>query len=320
MTIDYPFSLAQLAQILSALENQRRNPNTKRNAIKAIERNASQIGLSTEDVFDAADGLLSGRLSAAEFRAALRDEGCAPANFVTEAPAEPAEADVMPNAAPLTVDSGGAGEDAATDIAEATEGAPIDTTDAVAANPETTGTRVGLDRNGTRSVKEQLLAACRAAEHWLLAERDRPGEARPDDILPVLRAAIARAEGHPRPPHQAHESRRQRPPRAGSKESQVIAMLRRPEGATLAQIGESTGWQTHTIRGFFAAALKKRHGIAVTSEKPQGGERTYRIASDGDTDAETHTAAAAGGCADRHRPWHDRAEPEPQVRYPGTAG
>jgi hypothetical protein len=58
----------------------------------------------------------------------------------------------------------------------------------------------------------------------------------------------------------------------------VIAMLRRPEGATLAQIGESTGWQTHTIRGFFAAALKKRHGLAVISEKPQGGERTYRLA------------------------------------------
>ena len=55
-------------------------------------------------------------------------------------------------------------------------------------------------------------------------------------------------------------------------------MLRRPEGATLAQIGESTGWQTHTIRGFFAAALKKRHGLAVTSEKPEGGERTYRLA------------------------------------------
>ena len=48
-----------------------------------------------EDVFDAADGLLSGRLSAAEFRAQLRDEGpehpgCGPASFVTEAPAEPA--------------------------------------------------------------------------------------------------------------------------------------------------------------------------------------------------------------------------------------
>jgi hypothetical protein len=254
-------------------------PKTKRNAIKAIERNAAQIGLSAEDVFDAADGLLSGRLSAAEFRAALGDEGCGPAGFVTEAPAEPApddeshqpaEAYIMPDAGPLAVaesDAGGTGDDAATDIAEATEGEPATTTDAVAANPETTEKRVSL--------KEQLLAACQAAEHWLQAERDRPGETRPDDILRVLRAAIARAEGQPR---QAHESRRQRQPREGSKEAHVIAMLRRPEGATLAQIGESTGWQTHTIRGFFAAALKKRHGLAVTSEKPEGGERTYRLA------------------------------------------
>jgi hypothetical protein len=143
-------------------------------------------------------------------------------------------------------------------------------TTAVPANPETTGKRV--------SPKEQLLAACQAAEHWLQEERDRPGQARPDDILRALRAAIARAEGRPRPPRQAYESRRQRLPRQGSKESQVIAMLRRPEGATLAQTGESTGWQTHTIRGFFAAALKKRHSLAMTSEKPQGGERTYRIA------------------------------------------
>ena len=109
MTIDYPFSLAQLAQVLSALENERRNPNTKRNAIKAIERNAAQIGLTAEDVFNAADGLLSGRMGAAAFRAALRDEGCGPASFVTEPPAEaptedePQEDYIMPNAGPLAV-------------------------------------------------------------------------------------------------------------------------------------------------------------------------------------------------------------------------
>src|SRR6266545_4025367 len=115
MTVEYPFSLAQLAQILSALENERRNPNTKRNAIKAIARNAAQIGLTAEEVFDAADGLLSGRLSAAEFRAALRDEGCGPARFAIEPPAEPApddaadepaEAYIMPNAGPSMAQSG----------------------------------------------------------------------------------------------------------------------------------------------------------------------------------------------------------------------
>jgi hypothetical protein len=149
MTVEYPFSLAQLAQILSALENERRNPNTKRNATKAIERNAAPIGLTAEDVFDAADGLLSGRLSAAEFRAALRDEGCGPASSVTEAPAEPAPDDaadepanayIMPNPGPLAVAQSGTDDAAATDVAEAAEDAPVA---AVAANPATTETRVG---------------------------------------------------------------------------------------------------------------------------------------------------------------------------------
>ena len=109
MSIEYPFSLAQLAQILSALENERRNPNTKRNAIKAIERTAAQIGLAAEDIFDAADGLLSGRLGAATWRVHLRDGGCGSATVVTEgsveaAPAnEPADAHPQPNAAPPAV-------------------------------------------------------------------------------------------------------------------------------------------------------------------------------------------------------------------------
>ncbi len=93
MTTDYSYSLSSLAQILSALEGERRNPNTKRNAIKAIERAASRLGLDSDDVFDAADGLLSGRLSAAAWLAQLRDEGCAPTSVVAEPPAEQAAGD-----------------------------------------------------------------------------------------------------------------------------------------------------------------------------------------------------------------------------------
>lgn len=144
---------------------------------------------------------------------------------------------------------------------------------AVAANPDTSETRV--------DVKQQLLAACRAAEHWLQAKRNQPNETRPDDILRVMRAAIARAEGQrkprePREPRQPGQSSQGR--RENTKEARVIAMLRRPEGATIAQIMAATGWQAHTCRGFFAAALKKRHGLTVSSEKPQGGERSYRLA------------------------------------------
>ncbi len=68
-----------------------------------------------------------------------------------------------------------------------------------------------------------------------------------------------------------------RQPRTGSKQDQVIALLRHPQGATLAEIGEVTGWATHTCRGALAGALKKRLGLTITSTKEAGGERTYRI-------------------------------------------
>jgi hypothetical protein len=65
--------------------------------------------------------------------------------------------------------------------------------------------------------------------------------------------------------------------RENSKQATVIQMLRRPEGATIPQICEATGWLSHTVRGTFAGAFKKKLGLTITSEKPQGGERRYRI-------------------------------------------
>ena len=54
-------------------------------------------------------------------------------------------------------------------------------------------------------------------------------------------------------------------------------MLRRPEGATIAQLCAATHWQAHTVRGTFAGALKKRLGLTLVSEKVKGEERVYRI-------------------------------------------
>ena len=64
--------------------------------------------------------------------------------------------------------------------------------------------------------------------------------------------------------------------RAGSKTAQVVAMLQRKDGATLAEIMQKMDWQKHTVRGFMAGAMKKA-GYTVESFKPEGGERTYRI-------------------------------------------
>jgi hypothetical protein len=65
-------------------------------------------------------------------------------------------------------------------------------------------------------------------------------------------------------------------PREGSKTGQVVAMLQRKNGATLAEIMDKMGWQKQTVRGFMAGAMKKA-GYTVESFKSDKGDRTYRI-------------------------------------------
>jgi hypothetical protein len=79
-----------------------------------------------------------------------------------------------------------------------------------------------------------------------------------DAPLPSLRAILA---GRPARARQAAGTPRK--PREGTKQEAVLALLRRPEGATVAQVVEATGWAPHTVRGFFAG-LRTRHGIEVT--------------------------------------------------------
>jgi hypothetical protein len=65
-------------------------------------------------------------------------------------------------------------------------------------------------------------------------------------------------------------------PREGTKTAQVVALLQRKNGSTLAEILEKMGWQRHTVRGFMAGAMKKA-GYTVESFKSEKGERSYRI-------------------------------------------
>jgi hypothetical protein len=68
-----------------------------------------------------------------------------------------------------------------------------------------------------------------------------------------------------------------RTPREGTKQATLIAMLRATEGATIEEITSATGWQSHTVRGAMAGALKKKLGLEVTSEKVEGRGRVYRL-------------------------------------------
>ena len=65
-----------------------------------------------------------------------------------------------------------------------------------------------------------------------------------------------------------------------SKQAEVIAMLRRPEGVTVAEVASATGWQRHTVRGVFSGALKKKLGLTLTSATEERG-RVYRIVAVG---------------------------------------
>lgn len=115
--------------------------------------------------------------------------------------------------------------------------------------------------------------------HWLTdAGYAAIGKKRPE-VAPVAEApaeAVAKEKSGkeskiidaPAPPRRSREN---------SKQAQVIAMLRRSEGATIAQICETTGWQPHTVRGTFAGAFKKKLDLNVTSEKSGDGARIYRI-------------------------------------------
>jgi hypothetical protein len=67
--------------------------------------------------------------------------------------------------------------------------------------------------------------------------------------------------------------------KTASKHDQLLDLLRRKQGASLAELQKTSGWQAHSLRGFLAGTVKKRHGLQLNSAKSKDGERRYSIAS-----------------------------------------
>ncbi len=128
------------------------------------------------------------------------------------------------------------------------------------------------------------------------------GDTRPEPTEPA-QAAEEPTEGEPAadaqaaPPAKRRAKKKAKPakaapaekptPRAGTKQAQMIDLLKRPEGATVEQIAKATGWQHHTIRGAISGALKKKLGLTVEATRTRevgpnktgakGSSTVYRI-------------------------------------------
>ena len=64
-----------------------------------------------------------------------------------------------------------------------------------------------------------------------------------------------------------------------SKKDVVLRLLRRQNGASIAEIAAETEWQPHSVRGFLAATVKKKLELPLISTKEADQERRYHIAA-----------------------------------------
>ena len=111
-----------------------------------------------------------------------------------------------------------------------------------------------------------------------LPEEDAPETAAPEPQAPAamtIDEAFAHAARETAAANDA-PSPRAVAMRDGTTQATLIALLRRPEGATLAEMMAATGWQAHTVRGAMAGALTKKLGLRIVSEKTDG-TRVWRI-------------------------------------------
>jgi uncharacterized protein DUF3489 len=111
---------------------------------------------------------------------------------------------------------------------------------------------------------------------WKAIQRLIPEAAQ--QVAPVARKKAVAKKPRTKAKKPAAAKRGASPAREGSKKAIVLDLIRRKQGATLAEIMEATGWQPHSVRGFVSGALNKTMGLKVESTKREDGTRTYRVA------------------------------------------
>lgn len=139
---------------------------------------------------------------------------------------------------------------------------------------------------GRNDAEAQATSEAEAAKADSIASDTAPATTKPRKRAQTARrrsikskaAKRARNRVPARAPRPAKGGATPREPRSGTKQAKLIAMLKRPKGATVAEIADTFRWQHHTVRGAIAGALKNRLGLTVTSAKDDKRGRVYRIA------------------------------------------
>jgi hypothetical protein len=125
-----------------------------------------------------------------------------------------------------------------------------------------------------KPVKKFTNRKAAVARIWAAVARLSPDGAQPaDDVAP----AKGKANKSPTKPAGRARARKGADESRSNKKAEVIALMKRAKGVTLAEIMETTGWQAHTVRGF-VSILGSKGGEKVESAKNAAGERSYRIA------------------------------------------
>jgi hypothetical protein len=134
-----------------------------------------------------------------------------------------------------------------------------------------------LDGSGAAETPEPtkvaVTAAPKAAKQAKHAAKQAKRASKAEGAKSNAKAPAKAAKGKP------GKAAKHAPARDGSKKAEILGMLQRKGGATLAQIMKATDWQAHSVRGFISGALGKKMGLTVNSVRRQDGERVYTLVS-----------------------------------------